>query len=58
MVLDESLYPLLYEPDAGYPEHQALRQVLTKHWQQHHHFIALLEYGIQQLPKYLPSALK
>ena len=58
VVLDESLYPLLYKPDAGYPEHQALRKVLTKHWRQHHHFIALLEYGIQQLPKYLPSALK
>lgn len=52
VVLDESLYPLLSEPDAGYPEHQPFRKVLKEHWQQNHDFNSLVKYALVRLPEF------
>jgi hypothetical protein len=53
VVLDEDLVPaIIKKPDRGYDMHQEFRKILHKHWQEHHDFDKLVEFGVEKLPKF------
>lgn len=49
VVLDKDLVPLISQPDLGYQNQTKYRQLLHKHWQKHHNFDELINYGLSKL---------
>lgn len=53
IVLDEDLKPLATIVDSGYLSQQEFRKLLHKNWQEHHDFDKLVDYGLQNLKKFM-----
>jgi hypothetical protein len=53
IVLDEKLMPLISVPDKGYKSQATFCELLHGHWQQHHDFDRLIEFGLKNLSKYM-----
>jgi len=49
VVLDEDLKPIISQPDQGYSSQIEYRKLLHSHWQKHHDFEKLIEYGLSEL---------
>lgn len=49
IVLDDDIKPIITMADQGYPNQIEYRKLLSKHWQKHHDFEKLIEYGLSKL---------
>ncbi|MDR2524327.1 MAG: hypothetical protein LBC95_02175 [Candidatus Nomurabacteria bacterium] len=51
VVLDTDLQPIISVPDAGHAVQAEFREILHEHWQKHHNFDKLIEFGLEKIPK-------
>ena len=52
IVLDDELTPILSQPDQGYSNQKKYRKTLHKHWQKHHDFDKLVNFGLSKLDNF------
>lgn len=53
VVIDEDLFPLATLVDGGYDSQKDFRALLKNHWKKFHDFGALVDYGLENMSKFL-----